>query len=39
VFLLMGIGGAFLWLRVLGNVDGLARRRQEALIATLVRTA
>jgi ABC-2 type transport system permease protein len=39
VFLLMGIGGAFLWLRVLGNVDGLARRQQEALIATLVRTA
>jgi ABC-2 type transport system permease protein len=39
VLLLLGVGGIFVWTRVLANVDQLASRRQEELIATLVRPA
>jgi ABC-2 type transport system permease protein len=38
-FLILAVGGIWLWLRVLSNVDRLAARRREALIEAIVRTA
>lgn len=37
VFLLLAAAAAFAWMRVLGNVDRIANRRRETLIATLAR--
>ncbi|MGD0094973.1 MAG: hypothetical protein ABSB60_00665 [Terracidiphilus sp.] len=39
VFLLLAAGAFLVWLRVLGNVDGIANRRRDTLIATLMKMA
>ena len=38
VFLIMAIPAFLVWIRVLGNVDGIATRRRDTLIATLMKT-
>jgi ABC-2 type transport system permease protein len=38
-FLLLALGAFVVWLRVLANVDSMAARRRETLIAALVRAA
>jgi ABC-2 type transport system permease protein len=37
VFLVLAGGGAFAWMRVLSNAEGLANRRRDSLIATLAK--
>jgi hypothetical protein len=39
LLLLLATGSIWAWLRGLTNVDGMANRRRETLIATLVRPA
>jgi ABC-2 type transport system permease protein len=38
VFLTLGAGAVFAWLRVLRNADGIANQRRDSLIATLMKT-
>lgn len=38
VFLVLGAGAVFAWLRVLSNADRMAARRKEALLESLART-
>lgn len=38
IFLVLACGAIIAWLRVLNNVDKMAARRRESLLATLVRT-
>jgi ABC-2 type transport system permease protein len=38
VFLVLAGASVFAWLRVLGNAEGMANRRKDALILTLVKT-
>jgi len=38
IFLTLAVGAIFSWARVLNNVDAMAARRRESLLATLVRT-
>ena len=38
IFLVLAAGAILAWLRVLNNVDEMAARRRESLLATLVRT-
>jgi ABC-2 type transport system permease protein len=38
VFVAMAAAAFFVWLRVLGNVDGIANRRRDTLIATLMKS-
>jgi ABC-2 type transport system permease protein len=38
IFLVLAIGAIISWMQVLNNVDAIAARRRESLLATLVRT-
>jgi ABC-2 type transport system permease protein len=38
VFLVLAAGAFIAWMRVLNSIDGIAARRRETLLATLVRT-
>jgi ABC-2 type transport system permease protein len=38
VFLVMAAGAVYAWVKVMRNVDAMANKRREALIATLVKT-
>jgi ABC-2 type transport system permease protein len=38
-FLVLAGAAFFAWLRVLGNVDGIANRRKDTLIETLMKTS
>jgi membrane protein implicated in regulation of membrane protease activity len=38
IFLILAIAAVIVWKRVLDSVDDMASRRQESLMATLVRT-
>ena len=38
ILLVLAAGAIFAWVRVLNNVDAIASRRRESLLATLVRT-
>jgi len=38
IFLVLAVGGVYVWMRVLGNVDAMANERRDALIATLMKT-
>jgi ABC-2 type transport system permease protein len=38
VFLVLAVGSVFGWMRVLRNADGMASRRKDSLILTLVKT-
>ena len=37
IFLTLAMGAVFVWRRVLGNADGLAYQRRDALMATLMK--
>ena len=37
IFLALGAGAAFAWVRVLGNADAMANRRKDALLAMLAK--
>ncbi len=39
VFLILSGAAFFAWLRVLGNIDGIANRRRDTLIATLMKSS
>jgi len=39
VFLVLAGAAFFAWMRVLGNVDGIANRRRDTLIATLMKSS
>jgi ABC-2 type transport system permease protein len=39
VFLALAAGAVFAWLRILGNVDGIANQRRDTLIATLMKSS
>jgi len=38
IFLALAVGAVFAWRRVLDNADGIAYRRRDALMATLMKT-
>ncbi len=38
IFIFLAIGAFIVWLRVLGNIGGIANRRKDALIATLMKS-
>ena len=39
IFMVLAAAAFFVWIRVLGNVDGIANRRRDTLIATLMKSS